>query len=114
MRSSASDQLDARIGGHGDLMAAGLGHADVHQLSELVEVAVALVQQARGRAVVVIHGAELLIDLRQPLHRIVGARDVIGETELRIAAQPLNIGGHAVELLCEHLRRVEHRVARGT
>ena len=39
-------------------------------------------------------------------------RDRIGQAELGIAAQRLDVGGHAVELLRQHLRGAEHGAAR--
>ena len=112
LRRSATDEFDARISRYCDLVVVGLDHFDVHQLRKLVEVVIALVEQRCGGAVNGAHGGKLMVDLGEMRHRVIGPRCGIREAELGIAAQPLDAGGHAVELLRKHLGRSEHGIAR--
>src|SRR6266545_4293468 len=91
-RRGYADELKARMGEDRDLIAVVRDDVDVHQLRELIDVAVALVEQVRGGRVVGGGGAELLVDLGDALHRLVGLADRIGEPEFGIAAQALDVG----------------------
>ena len=62
--------------------------ADIGQ--GLIDVVVALVLQRRSRRVVGMRGGELLIDLRDGLHCVVGVAHGVSKAALGIAAQALN------------------------
>ena len=86
---------------------------DVHQLGQLIDVVVALIRQRRIRGVARRRmPASWRVDRRDLLHRVVGGRDRVGEAVLGVAAQRLDVGGHAVERLRQHLRGAQHDAAR--
>ena len=92
-----------------DLIEVVANDVDVHHLRELVDIDVALIEQVRGGGVAGTGRRQLAVDLRDPLHRIVRPRHRVGQPELGIAAQRLDVGGHAVELLRQHLRGIDDR-----
>ena len=109
-----ADELNAGIREHRDLIVVALHNIDVHQLRKIVDGLVALVLERSRRGVVLRRGSKLLVDVGDARHGVVGALHRVREAELRVAAQALDIGGHAVELLGQHLRRAQNRAARGS
>ncbi len=100
--------MHAGIGEDLDLVVAAVDDANIHQLRQLVDILVALVLQRRGRGIVGAGALQLGVELGDLLHRIVGGVDRRVEPVLRLAAQRLDAVRHAVELLRQRLRRIEH------
>ena len=111
LRGLAADQLQAGIGVDADAVA-GLDDVDVHQLRQLVDVGIALVEHGRGGGAVVAQSRDLLVELGDLGHRLVGFADRVGDAELSRAAQRLDALARGVETLRELLRRADDRAAR--
>ena len=84
----ACHQLLAISGEYRNLVVGVLHHVDIHQLSKLRDVLVALVFERRGRGVRRCR-YKLLVDLGDLLQRRVGSLHVVGDALLCLAAPPL-------------------------
>ena len=73
LRRLGADQLHAGIGEHRHLVLTVGDDPDVHQLRQLIDVLVALVEQRRRRCVGLAAVLQLVIDERDLRHRIVRA-----------------------------------------
>ena len=107
-RGLGTDQLHARIGEDLDLIVAVVDDANVHQLRQLIDILVALVLQGCGRSIGGVAASKLGVEIDDLLHRRIGGVDRRIEPGFRLAAQRLDAGRHAVELLRQRLRGIEH------
>ena len=85
---------------------------NVHQLRQLIDVLVALVEQRRRRCVGPAVVLQLVVDDRDLLHRIVGGGDGIVDAGLGVGAQVLDALRGGVELLRQRLRGIDDADAR--
>ncbi len=108
-RGLRADELHPGRGRDRDLIVVALDHADVHQLGKLIDVTVALILQPSGRRILLWRAAELQVERGDLLQAVVGLGHVVRQSELRLAAQGLDAGGHLVERLREPLGRADHR-----
>ena len=71
-----------------------------------------MIHHRRDRAIGRGGRRDLLVELGDLAHRDVGLRDRIGNAELGVTAQGLDIVAHLVEMLGQQLGRADHRRAR--
>lgn len=98
-----ADKLGAGAGIDVDLVVVGRHDLDVDQLRKLVDIGIALVLQRGRRRVLRRHQAELAVERRDLLHRVVRLLHGVGKLEFGLAAQRLDVGGHPVQGLRELL-----------
>jgi hypothetical protein len=112
LRRLAADQLSPRVCEDGDLAPVAGNDIDIHQLRQLIDVGVAVVEQRSGCRVSGGRCGNLLVERGDLPHRLVGFVHRIGNREFGVRALRLDTAAQLIELLGEKLRAVDDARAR--